>query len=70
MLQHLSTFIVFLIVLYLLVLITQIIWNTIMPDVFGLKQITFIQTLGLLVLANIFFGSHCNMSSVCTSYNN
>jgi len=36
-------------------LITQAIWNYTMPEVFGLKQITFLQTLGLVILANIFF---------------
>ena len=36
-------------------LITQAIWNYTMPEVFGLKQITLLQTLALVILANIFF---------------
>lgn len=37
-------------------LIIQYIWNAVMPDVFGTKEISFWQTIGLLILANIFFG--------------
>jgi hypothetical protein len=31
-------------------------WNWLMPAVFGLKAIGFVQALGLLVLSRIFFG--------------
>ena len=34
------------------------IWNFVMPDVFGLKQITLWQALGILILASILFGGH------------
>jgi len=34
------------------------IWNLVMPDVFGLKQITPWQALGILILASILFGGH------------
>ena len=34
------------------------IWNLVVPDVFGLKQITLWQALGILVLASILFGGH------------
>ena len=37
--------------------IVQVLWNHLMPDIFGLKAITFWQGLGLLVLSWIFFGS-------------
>jgi hypothetical protein len=30
-----------------------------MPEIFGLKEITTTQTLALLILTNIFFGTHC-----------
>ena len=56
--------IVFIICVLIVVLITQTIWNNVVPDTLGLKQIDFWQTLGLLILANIFFGSHCSASNV------
>jgi hypothetical protein len=31
-----------------------------MPDIFGTKQIGFWHSVGLLILANILFGGHCN----------
>jgi hypothetical protein len=31
-------------------------WNALLPDLFGLKAITFVQALGLLVLGRILFG--------------
>ena len=34
------------------------IWNLVMPDVFGVKQITLWQALGILILASILFGGH------------
>jgi hypothetical protein len=34
------------------------IWNLVMPEVFGVKQITPWQALGLLILASILFGGH------------
>lgn len=33
-------------------------WNTIMPQVFGLKVITYWQAFGLIILAKLFFGGH------------
>ena len=38
--------------------IFQLIWNAVIPDVFGLKQITLWQALGILILASILFGGH------------
>jgi len=52
------------IVVIISILITQYIWNAVMPDVFGTKQITFWQTIGLLILTNIFFGGYCNAYAV------
>lgn len=34
------------------------IWNLVVPDVFGLKQVTLWQALGILILASILFGGH------------
>ena len=36
--------------------ITMILWNGLMPAVFGLSSISFIQALGLLLLSKILFG--------------
>lgn len=33
-------------------------WNTLMPDVFGLPEIGYWQAVGLVVLSHILFGSH------------
>lgn len=59
-----GTLIVLIISVLIVVLITQMIWNSVIPDTFGLKKIDFWQTLGLLILANIFFGGHCSASNV------
>ena len=32
-------------------------WNWLMPDIFGLKEITYQQSLGLILLCNILAGS-------------
>jgi hypothetical protein len=34
----------------------QWLWNTLMPELFGLHQVTFWQALGLLALSRILFG--------------
>lgn len=33
-------------------------WNTTVPEVFGLKQLDFLQALKILILASILFGAH------------
>ncbi len=40
------------------------IWNRTMTSVFGIPQITFWQTFGILILSNILFGSHNVMSYI------
>ena len=35
----------------------MLLWNWLMPELFGLTQITFMQALGLSLLTNILFGS-------------
>lgn len=37
--------------------LVQYLWNRVMPDLFGLKEITYWQAFALLILAKIFFGS-------------
>lgn len=59
-----GTFVIAIVVFILAILIVQFIWNAVMPDVFGTKQIGFWQTVGLLILVNILFGGHCNASTI------
>jgi hypothetical protein len=33
-------------------------WNALLPELFGWRQVTFWQALGLLVLCRILFGGH------------
>jgi succinate dehydrogenase hydrophobic anchor subunit len=40
------------------VLVFRWIWNHTVPAVFGLKEITFWQALGILILASILTGGH------------
>ncbi len=65
----LAALIVLIVSIVIVVFITQLLWNFVMPEVFGLKQIEFWQTLALLILTGIFFGAHCNASSI-SSMNN
>jgi hypothetical protein len=51
----------FLIALVLVAILTVVfrwLWNTTMPDVFGVKSLTFWQDLKILILAGILFGGH------------
>ena len=43
------------------------IWNRTVPAVFGLKEITFWQAVGILVLASILTGGHRIVSTDVTS---
>jgi hypothetical protein len=36
--------------------VVQLLWNWLLPDIFGWRQITFWQALGLLALCRILFG--------------
>lgn len=47
-----------LILIAILVFVFRWLWNSTMPDVFGVKQLTFGQALKILVLASILFGGH------------
>ena len=58
-----GAFVIAIVIFILAILIVQYIWNAVMPDVFGTKQIGFWQTIGLLILANILFGGHCNAAT-------
>jgi len=36
----------------------MLLWNNLLPDLFGWKQITFLQGIGLVILCRLLFGSH------------
>jgi hypothetical protein len=42
---------------------TMLLWNWLMPEIFGLKAITFWQALGLNILSGILFKSSSESSS-------
>lgn len=46
----------FVLIAFLLGIFVVYLWNWLMPDLFGLKQITFWQAFGILILARIIFG--------------
>ncbi len=50
--------IVVVILIAVMTVIFMWIWNAIVPDVFGWKQVTFYQALGILILAGMLFGGH------------
>ena len=60
----LGALIVLIVTILIVVLITQMLWNFVMPQIFGIKEIEFWQTLALLILTSIFFGGHCNASNI------
>ncbi len=37
-------------------LIIMLLWNSLLPDIFGIKQIDYLQAAGLLILSKILFG--------------
>ena len=47
-----------LVLIAVLVVVFRWLWNTTMPDVFGVKELTFGQALKILILAGILFGGH------------
>jgi len=46
------------VLLAVLVIIFRWLWNTTMPDVFGVKELSFGQAVKILILAGILFGGH------------
>jgi hypothetical protein len=49
------------------VLVFRWIWNRVMPAVFGVKELTFWQAVGILVLASILTGGHRIVSTDITN---
>lgn len=58
--------IVLIISIVIVVFVTQLLWNYVMPEVFGISKLEFWQTLALLILTSIFFGGHCSANNVAT----
>ena len=58
MLESLLAIVFVLVIVEVLVLIFRWIWNTSMPQVFGIREISFWQAVRLLLLAGILFGGH------------
>jgi len=56
-----------LILFVVFVLVFRWIWNWTVPAVFGLRQITFWQAVGILILASILTGGHRIVSIDLTS---
>lgn len=51
-------FIIFPIGIFLFVTwMIMLLWNNLIPEIFGLKTITYFQTLGLFILCRILFGN-------------
>jgi hypothetical protein len=42
---------------------TMLLWNVLMPSLFGLKTISYLQALGLMILSNLLFGKSSSSSS-------
>ena len=47
-----------LVIYFVLILIFKWLWNITMPEVFGIKEVTFWQAFRILILASILFGGH------------
>ena len=47
-----------LVIFFVLILIFKWLWNITMPEVFGIKAVTFWQAFRILILASILFGGH------------
>ena len=47
-----------LVLIAIFAVIFQWLWNTTMPDVFGVKTLNFWQAIKILILAGILFGGH------------
>lgn len=47
----------------LVALVLMMLWNWLMPDLFGIPEVSFIQSLGIMILSSILFRSHVSGSS-------
>lgn len=53
----------FLLFVSLVPYITMLLWNALMPVIFGIKSITYLQAFGLLILSKILFSGFSHMGS-------
>jgi positive regulator of sigma E activity len=58
----LGSFGIALVVMLFLGLPTMLLWNWLMPEIFGLKEISFFQAIGIQILAYLVFPSKSNPS--------
>ena len=49
----------FIIALFVISYVAMLLWNVLIPDLFHGPELTYWQTMGLLVLARLFVGGHC-----------
>ena len=47
-----------LVIFFVLIFIFKWLWNITMPEVFGIREVTFWQAFRILILASILFGGH------------
>ena len=45
-----------LVFIFLFSIFVQLLWNWLMPGIFGLREITYLQAVGLLLLSRLLFG--------------
>ena len=57
-LEVIAGIVVVLILVAVLVVIFRWLWNSTMPDVFGIREVSFWQAVRILLLAGILFGGH------------
>lgn len=51
-----ALFLAFVIFIVIGSLVVQLLWNWLVPDIFGLRRVTWLESLGLLTLSRILFG--------------
>ena len=49
--------VIFVLVVMGISLLVNLLWNWLMPEIFGLTKLSYLQSLGILVLSKILFGS-------------
>lgn len=53
----------FLLFIALVPYVTMLLWNALMPIIFGIKSITYLQALGLIILSKILFSGFSHMGA-------
>lgn len=61
--QLIGTWIVVILVGFLLAWFAMLLWNITIPDVFGLPEVTYKQMFALYLLIKIFFGVHVSFKN-------